>query len=126
VSQLVMIGAAVMPRSAHVSEAIVISSDDHSISRRRSPIRCSTTAFLMGVLSLCSTSGDQSAALTLLVIGLRATHRRSAGGPQPVGPWHEAGRHDFPWLLGGAFQFWAADNPPGARASARSRWKSSS
>ena len=113
VSQLVMIGAAVYAAvGLHVSEAIVISGDG--------PLYLTTAvayplfydaAFLMGVLSLCLyVWGPKRFVLTLLVIGL-ACHASAETlyGLSLLGREYEVGQaYDFLWLLGGAFQFWAA------------------
>jgi PAS domain S-box-containing protein len=113
VSQLVMIGAAVYAAvGLHVSEAIVGSSDG--------PLYLTTAvaypllydaAFLMGVMSLCLyVWGPKRFVLTLLVIGL-ACHASAETlyGLSLLGREYEVGQtYDFLWLLGGAFQFWAA------------------
>ncbi len=113
VSQLVMIGAAVYAAvGLHVSEAIVTSGDG--------PLYLTTAvayplfydaAFLMGVLSLCLyVWGPKRFVLTLLVIGL-ACHASAETlyGLSLLGREYEVGQaYDFLWLLGGAFQFWAA------------------
>ena len=113
VSQLVMIGAAVYAAvGLHVSEAIVTSGDG--------PLYLATAvayplfydaAFLMGVLSLCLyVWGRKRFVLTLLVIGL-ACHASAETlyGLSLLGREYEVGQaYDFLWLLGGAFQFWAA------------------
>ncbi|HJT12144.1 MAG TPA: PAS domain-containing sensor histidine kinase [Dongiaceae bacterium] len=113
VSQLVMIGAAVYAAvGLHVSEAIALSVDG--------PLYLATAvayplfydaAFLMGVLSLCLyVWGPKRFVLTLLVIGL-ACHASAATlyGLSLLGRAYEVGQaYDFLWLLGGAFQFWAA------------------
>ncbi len=113
VSQLVMIGAAVYAAvGLHVSEAIVTSGDG--------PLYLATAvayplfydaAFLMGVLSLCLyVWGPKRFVLTLLVIGL-ACHASAETlyGLSLLGREYEVGQaYDFLWLLGGAFQFWAA------------------
>jgi PAS domain S-box-containing protein len=113
VSQLVMIGAAVYAAvGLHVSEAIVLSVDG--------PLYLATAvayplfydaAFLMGVLSLCLyVWGPKRFVLTLLVLGL-ACHATGATlyGLSLLGRAYEVGQaYDFLWLLGGAFQFWAA------------------
>ncbi|HKP22561.1 MAG TPA: PAS domain-containing sensor histidine kinase [Dongiaceae bacterium] len=113
VSQLVMIGAAVYAAvGLHVSEAIVGSGDG--------PLYLATAvaypllydaAFLMGVMSLCLyVWGPKRFVLTLLVIGL-ACHASAETlyGLSLLGREYEVGQaYDFLWLLGGAFQFWAA------------------
>jgi PAS domain S-box-containing protein len=113
VSQLVMIGAAVYAAvGLHVSEAIVMS--EHG------PLYLATSvaypllydaAFLMGVLSLCLyVWGRKRFILTLLVLGL-ACHAAAETlyGLSLLGRGYEVGQaYDFLWLLGGAFQFWAA------------------
>ena len=113
VSQLVMIGAAVYAAvGLHVSEAIVASTDG--------PLYVATSvaypllydaAFLMGVLSLCLyVWGGKRFVLTLLVIGL-ACHAAAETlyGLSLLGREYEVGQiYDFLWLMGGAFQFWAA------------------
>ena len=113
VSQLVMIGAAVYAAvGLHVSEAIVLSVDG--------PLYLATAvayplfydaAFLMGVLSLCLyVWGPKRFVLTLLVIGL-ACHASAETlyGLSLLGREYQVGQaYDFLWLLGGAFQFWAA------------------
>jgi PAS domain S-box-containing protein len=113
VSQLVMIGAAVYAAvGLHVSEAIVSSGDG--------PLYLATAvayplfydaAFLMGVMSLCLyVWGPKRFVLTLLVVGL-ACHASAETlyGLSLLGREYEVGQaYDFLWLLGGAFQFWAA------------------
>jgi PAS domain S-box-containing protein len=113
VCQLVMIGAAVYAAvGLHVSEAIVLSVDG--------PLYLATAvaypllydaAFLMGVLSLCLyVWGPKRFVLTLLVIGL-ACHASAETlyGLGLLGREYEVGQaYDFLWLLGSAFQFWAA------------------
>jgi len=113
VSQLIMLGAAVyVAVGLHVSEAIVGSADG--------PLYIATAvaypllydaAFLMGVLSLCLyVWGAKRVVLTLLVIGIgcHAT-AETLYGLSLLGREYEVGQaYDFLWLLGGAFQFWAA------------------
>jgi PAS domain S-box-containing protein len=113
VSQLVMIGAAVYAAvGLHVSEAIVI--------KGGGPLYLATAvaypmfydaAFLLGVLSLCLyVWGPKRFVLTLLVIGL-ACHAVAATlyGLGLLGREYQVGQaYDFLWLVGGAFQFWAA------------------
>jgi PAS domain S-box-containing protein len=113
VSQLVMIGAALYAAvGLHVSEAIVASGD--------SPLYLTTAvaypllygaAFLMGVLSLCLyVWGRRRVVLTLLVLGV-ACHAvaETLYGLSLLGRAYEVGQvYDFLWLLGGAFQLWAA------------------
>jgi PAS domain S-box-containing protein len=113
VSQLVMIGATVYATvGLHVSEAIVANTDG--------PLYVATSvayplfydaAFLMGVLSLCLyVWGGKRFVLTLLVIGL-ACHAAAETlyGLSLLGREYEVGQiYDFLWLMGGAFQFWAA------------------
>ncbi len=113
VSQLIMIGAAVyVAVGLHVSEAIVGNEDG--------PLYVATSiaypllydaAFLMGALSLCLyVWGGKRVVLTLLVLGLgcHAT-AETLYGLSLLGREYEVGQaYDFLWLLGGAFQFWAA------------------
>jgi PAS domain S-box-containing protein len=112
-SQMVMIGAAVyVAVGLHVSEAIVASTG--------SPLYVATAvayplfydaAFLMGVLSLCLyVWGGKRFVLMLLAAGL-ACHATAMTlyGFSLLGTGYEVGEtYDFLWLLGGAFQFWAA------------------
>ena len=113
VSQLVMIGAALYAAvGLHVSEAIVTSGDG--------PLYLSTAiaypllygaAFLMGVLSLCFyVWGRRRLILTLLVLGLGChAVAETLYGLSLLGREYEVGQiYDFLWVLGGAFQFWAA------------------
>jgi signal transduction histidine kinase len=113
VSQMVMLGAAVyVAVGLHVSEAI--------IGNAEGPLYVATSiaypllydaAFLMGVLSLCLyVWGGKRVVLTLLVagIGCHAT-AETLYGLSLLGRSYEVGQaYDFLWLLGGAFQFWAA------------------
>ncbi|HEY1383936.1 MAG TPA: ATP-binding protein [Dongiaceae bacterium] len=112
-SQLVMIGAAVyVAVGLQVSEAIMASSGG--------PLYVTTAvaypllydaAFLMGVLSLCLyVWGGKRFVLMLLVAGL-ACHASAMTwyGFSLLGAGYEVGEaYDVLWLLGGAFQFWAA------------------
>ena len=113
VSQLVMIGAAVyVGVGLHVSEAIVASQDGplYVMTAVAYPLFYDA-AFLMGVLSLCLyVWGGKRFVLMLLVIGL-ACHAvaETFYGLSLLGREYEVGQvYDFLWLLGGAFQFWAA------------------
>jgi PAS domain S-box-containing protein len=113
VSQMIMIGAAVFVAvGLHVSEAIVASTDGplYVMTAVAYPLLYDA-AFLLGVLSLCLyVWGSKRAVLTLLVIGL-ACHATAETfyGLSLLGREYEVGQaYDFLWLLGGAFQFWAA------------------
>jgi PAS domain S-box-containing protein len=113
VSQLVMIGAAVyVGVGLHVSEAIVAS--QHGLLYVTTAVAYPLfydAAFLMGVLSLCLyVWGGKRFVLMLLVTGL-ACHAvaETLYGLSLLGGEYEVGQsYDFLWLLGGAFQFWAA------------------
>ena len=113
VSQLVMIGATVYAAvGLHVSEAIVANQDGllYVATAVAYPLLYDA-AFVMGVLSLCLyVWGRKRSVLTLLVIGL-ACHATAETmyGLSLLGREYEVGQaYDFLWLLGGAFQFWAA------------------
>ncbi len=113
VSQMIMVGAAVFVAiGLHVSEAIVASTDGllYVMTAVAYPLLYGV-AFLLGVLSLCLyVWGSKRAVLTLLVAGL-ACHATAVTfyGLSLLGREYEVGQaYDFLWLLGGAFQFWAA------------------
>jgi len=113
ISQMIMIGATVFVAvGLHVSEAIVTNTDGplYVMTAVANPLLYGA-AFLLGVLSLCLyVWGSKRAVLTLLVIGL-ACHATAATlyGLNLLGRQYEVGQaYDFLWLLGGAFQFWAA------------------
>jgi signal transduction histidine kinase len=113
VSQLIMLGAAVyVAVGLHVSEAIVGSEENalYIATAVAYPLLYDA-AFLMGVLSLCLyVWGGKRVVLTLLVIGIgcHAT-AETLYGLSLLGRDYEVGQaYDFLWLLGGAFQFWAA------------------
>ncbi|HET6161510.1 MAG TPA: PAS domain-containing sensor histidine kinase [Dongiaceae bacterium] len=113
VSQLVMMGAAVyVAVGLHVSEAIVANQDGplYVVTSVAYPLFYDA-AFLMGVLSLCLyVWGGKRSVLLLLVTGL-ACHAAAETlyGLSLLGRAYEVGQaYDFLWLLGGAFQFWAA------------------
>jgi PAS domain S-box-containing protein len=113
VSQLVMIGAAVYAAvGLHVSEAIVASRDGllYVATAVAYPLLYDA-AFLLGALSLCLyVWGPKRFVLTLLVAGL--AYHAAAGtlyGLSLLGREYQVGQvYDVLWLLGGAFQFWAA------------------
>ncbi|HWA51200.1 MAG TPA: ATP-binding protein [Dongiaceae bacterium] len=113
VSQMIMIGAAIFVAvGLHVSEAIVANTDGplYVMTAVANPLLYGV-AFLLGVLSLCLyVWGSKRAVLTLLVAGV-ACHATASTfyGLSLLNRTYEAGAaYDFLWLLGGAFQFWAA------------------
>jgi PAS domain S-box-containing protein len=113
VSQLVMIGAALYAAvGLHVSEAIVASGDGPLyLSMAIAYPLLYGAAFLMGVLSLCFyVWGRRRLILTLLVLGLGChAIAQTLYGLSLLGREYQVGEiYDFLWLLGGAFQFWAA------------------
>src|SRR6185369_16699302 len=112
-SQLVMIGAALYALvGLSLSEAIAASDSGplYIMTAVAYPLLYDA-AFLMGVLSLCLyVWGGKRPVLWLLVIGL-ACHAmvETIYGLTLLGHGYEVGQsYDFLWLLGGAFQFWAA------------------
>jgi len=113
VSQMIMIGAAIFVAvGLHVSEAIVASRDGplYVVTAVAYPLLYDA-AFLLGVLSLCLyVWGTKRAVLVLLVIGLGChAMAETLYGLSLLGREYEVGQaYDFLWLLGGAFQFWAA------------------
>jgi signal transduction histidine kinase len=113
VSQLIMIGAAVyVAIGLHVSESIVANQDGalYIVTAIAYPLLY-IAAFLMGMLSLCLyVWGGKRVVLTLLLAGIfcHAT-AETFYGMSLLGREYEVGQaYDFLWLLGGAFQFWAA------------------
>ncbi|WP_119303856.1 sensor histidine kinase [Dongia deserti] len=113
VSQLVMIGAALYAAvGLHVSEAIVASGDGalYLTTAVAYPLLYGA-AFLMGVLSLCFyVWGHRRFILTPLMIGLGChALANTSYGLSLLGRDYQVGQvYDFLWLLGSAFQFWAA------------------